>query len=100
VTPRHDRKARARERAVNRLGLLKRRSAVGSVLAFAAAFGVAAAHGRTAHHRVVVRRPAAAPAAPVRHARFFDEAGKDYSFANDAAAAAPPPPPVVESNVS
>ena len=85
----------ARRRHQQRLGLLRRRAALGSALGFAAFVGLAAQHavGSTKHAaKASTPRPVAAPAT------YFDQQADGFAF--DDGSSAPLPPPVAQTNVS
>ena len=90
-----------RRRHFARVSLLKRRSAVASVLGFAALFGLAAQHA--------VKGSSTAGASPLPSAStratptsFFDQRSDGFSFDEGPAIAgsAAPPPPVTQTSVS
>ena len=91
-----DSRSRTRPRHEQRLGLLRRRSALASALGFVAFLGLAAQHavGSARHHAPTGASPPAA--GPVR---YFDQQADGFAF-DDGASALPPPPPVAQTNVS
>jgi hypothetical protein len=95
-----DARERTKRRHEQRLGLLRRRSALVSALGFVAFLGLAAQHavGST-------KRAAKAPAAPrvAAPVTYFDQQSDGFAFddgSTAAVAAPPPPPPVAQTNVS
>jgi hypothetical protein len=92
-----DTRTRTRRRHEQRLGLLRRRAALGSALGFAAFVGLATQHavGSTKQPASQGRsRPASAPAT------YFDQQAGGFAFDDSSSVAAPPPPPVAQTNVS
>lgn len=91
-----------RRRLLTRASSLKRRSAVASVLGFAALFGL------VGQHTVKGSSNAGAsplPSAPTRATTttFFDERSQGFSFDDEGSAiagSAAPPPPVTQTSVS
>ena len=91
----------ARRRQFARVSLLKRRSAIASVLGFAALFGLAAQHtvkgasAQSAPRSASVRTPATPTT-------FFDERGDGFAFDDQGSGfvGSPAPPPVTQTSVS
>ncbi len=91
-----------RRRQFARVSLLKRRSAIASVLGFAALFGLAAQH--------TVKGSSSQSALPSPSAQtrttpttFFDQRGDGFAFDDQGAGfvgSAVPPPPVTQTSVS
>ncbi len=92
-----DPRARTRRRHEQRLGLLRRRAALGSALGFAAFVALAAQHavGSTKHPP----KPRSTPPVSAAPATYFDQQAAGFSF-DDSSLAAPSPPPVAQTNVS
>jgi hypothetical protein len=115
MTASHD-KALVRRRHHARLGMLKRRTAVASVLGFAALLGLVTQHAVKGASGATAVQHSSAGASSARS--FFDEGGDGFSFGEDSTAeesapsqqstplqqSAPPAtatqPPVAQSSVS
>ena len=96
--PHHD---LVRRRHFARASLLKRRSAIASVLGFAALFGLAAQHSvKGASGASHASATTAARATPTT---FFDQRSDGFAFADGQsgdASVLPSPPPVTQTSVS
>jgi len=90
-----DTRERAKRRHRERLGLLRQRAAIASVLGFAAFLGLAAQHA-VGSSKGSVRT--AAPSRADAPNRYFDERADGFAF--DDGSAAPLPPPVAQTSVS
>jgi hypothetical protein len=88
---------RTRRRHDQRLGLLRRRAALGSALGFAVFVGLAAQHAVGSTKQTP--RPKGSRPVSAAPARYFDQQAAGFSF-DDSSLAAPPPPPVAQTNVS
>lgn len=90
-----DRRERAKRRHRERLGLLRQRAAIASVLGFAAFLGLAAQHAVGSSKRSV---STAAPPRAGASSTYFDERSDGFAFDDGSAAAIPPP--VAQTSVS
>jgi hypothetical protein len=93
----------ARRRQFARVSLLKRRSAIASVLGFAALFGLAAQHTvKGASAQSAVR--SSSTRTPATSTTFFDQRGDGFAFDDQGpgfvGSADPPAPPVTQTSVS
>lgn len=92
-----------RRRRAARVGLLKRRITVASILGFAALFGLAAQHVvRAAPAGTAAEADAASVSAGAAHEGFFDEHEDGFSFDTGGSpeSALPQAPPVAQTSVS
>jgi hypothetical protein len=94
-----DTRAHGRRRNEQRLGILRRRTALASALGFAAFVALAAQHAVGSTKHAATRSAAPPAAAPTR---YFDERSDGFAFDDTPAAASvvPLPPPVAQTNVS
>jgi hypothetical protein len=92
----------ARRRQFARVSLLKRRSAIASVLGFAAMFGLAAQHGVKGASAQSAPR-SSSERTPATSTTFFDQRGDGFAFDDQGSGlvgSAVPPPPVTQTSVS
>jgi hypothetical protein len=91
-----DTRGRTRRRHEQRLGPLRRRSALAAALGFVAFLGLAAQHAVGSTKRAAKGPVPPSVAVPVR---YFDQQADGFAF-DDGSAAPPLPPPVAQTNVS